>query len=98
MVGLNKMKYDKDKTKVIKEYLSGKKCERCGSDYELTLDHIIPVDFLIHSLGLTVDETYDYENFQPLCRRCNTLKSGRFDLSDERTKILAIKYINKYCK
>jgi len=52
----------------------------------------------MQNLGATVEETFDWDNFQALCRKCNTLKSGRFDLSNEKTKPLLIKYINKYCK
>jgi 5-methylcytosine-specific restriction endonuclease McrA len=92
------MKYNKQWELDKKEFLKDKDCEKCGSSFELTIDHIIPVSFLIEQLGATLDETYDYSNFQVLCRRCNTLKSGRFDLSDNRTKTLLFKYINRYCK
>lgn len=92
------MKYSKKNERSKREWLEGKTCERCKSDYELTLDHIVPVSFLMQQLGATLEETYSEENFQALCRRCNTLKAGRFDLSDVRTKILLLKYVDKYCR
>lgn len=92
------MKYNKTQSLKIEEYLDRHNCTRCNSYNDLTIDHIIPLNFLITQLGATIDETFDFDNFQSLCRRCNTLKSGRFDLSNEKTKPLLIKYINKYCR
>lgn len=92
------MKYDKQKTKQIEDYLDRHNCVRCNSHQDLTIDHIIPVSFLTTQLGATIEETFDWENFQPMCRKCNTLKAGRFDLSNEKTKPLLIKYAEKYCK
>jgi len=91
------MKYNKAQTEEISRYLDRHNCVRCSSHQDLTIDHIIPVSFLMQQFGATIEETYDWDNFQPLCRRCNTLKSGRFDLSNEKTKLLLIKYTNKYC-
>lgn len=92
------MKYDKQKTKQIEDYLDRHNCVRCNSHKDLTIDHIIPVSFLTTQLGATVEETFDWDNFQSMCRKCNTLKAGRFDLSNEKTKPLLIKYAEKYCK
>lgn len=92
------MLYNKEQCKEIKNYLDNSKCARCFSSEELTLDHIIPISFLMQNFGASKEETYDWDNFQPLCRKCNTLKAGRFDLSNEKTKKLLLKYIEIYCK
>lgn len=92
------MRYNHKETEQIKKWLEVRKCERCESTHELTIDHIIPINFLIEQLGATRNETFDFDNFQALCRRCNTLKSGRFDLSNPKTKELLIRFANKYCK
>jgi 5-methylcytosine-specific restriction endonuclease McrA len=92
------MKYNRKQREEIEKYLDKHNCARCNSTKELTIDHIIPLSFLIQQLGATSEETFDWDNFQPLCRKCNTLKAGRFDLSNEKTKPLLIRYINKYCK
>jgi hypothetical protein len=92
------MKYRKEQDREIKAYLSKANCQRFLYKTDLTLDHIIPVSFLTQQLGATVEETFDWDNFQALCRRCNTLKAGRFDLSNVKTKPLLLKYVNQYCK
>lgn len=92
------MKYKKPQELLLKEYLDRHNCLRCHSNENLTIDHIIPVTFLITQLGASIEETFDWDNFQSLCRRCNTLKGGRFDLSHPKTKPLVIKYVNRYCK
>ena len=92
------MLYSKKQSQEIEEYLDRHNCARCNSHENLTIDHIITVAFLMGQFGATKEETFDWDNFQVLCRRCNTLKSGRFDLSHEKTKPLLVKYINKYCK
>lgn len=92
------MKYNKLQQAEIERYLDRHNCTRCTSSQELTIDHIVPVHFLMEQLKMTRDETFDWDNFQPLCRRCNALKSGRFDLADPRTKVILLKYINKYCE
>lgn len=92
------MRYTKEQSLEIEKYLDTHNCVRCNSTKDLTIDHIIPISFLMEQLGATKEETFDWSNFQSMCRRCNTLKSGRFDLSNEKTKLLLIKYANKYCK
>jgi 5-methylcytosine-specific restriction endonuclease McrA len=92
------MKYSKEQREKIELYLDRNNCVRCNSTKDLTIDHIIPVSFLITQFGLTPEETFDFSNFQSMCRRCNTLKAGRFDLSNEKTKPLLIKYVDKYCR
>lgn len=91
------MKYSKQQTDEMKKYLENHNCAMCGSEKDLTIDHIIPISFLFQQFGATKEETYDFDNFQSLCRRCNTLKAGRFELSNPKTKHLIIKYANKYC-
>lgn len=92
------MKYSRRQQEEIEEYIGRHNCTRCNSHENLTIDHIIPLHFLVEQFGATKEETFDWDNFQVMCRRCNTLKSGRFDLSHPKTKILLTKYINKYCK
>jgi 5-methylcytosine-specific restriction endonuclease McrA len=92
-----RMKYSKTQRAEMETYMDRHNCKRCMSHTDLTIDHIIPVSFLLTQLGATVNETYDWDNFQVLCRPCNTLKAGRFDLSNPKTKELLIKYTNKYC-
>jgi 5-methylcytosine-specific restriction endonuclease McrA len=92
------MNYSKQQTQKIKSYLDRNNCVRCNSHDQLTIDHIIPVSFLLQNFGATKEETFDFDNFQSMCRKCNTLKGGRFDLSNPKTKPLLIKYAEKYCK
>jgi len=92
------MLYNKQQRTEIEHYLDRHNCARCSSSKELTIDHIIPVSFLMQNFGATKEETYDWDNFQVLCRKCNTLKAGRFDLSNEKTKKLLLKYIEIYCE
>jgi 5-methylcytosine-specific restriction endonuclease McrA len=44
----------------------GHRCLRCGSRESLSVDHVIPL-----SLG----GSNSIDNIQPLCERCNSLKS-----------------------
>lgn len=71
------------------------KCERCGRESMLSLDHIVPVNIL-KMMGLSVMEIYgDEQNLALLCRPCNSLKSGNLDFSDKRTKPLLLKYLER---
>jgi len=51
------------------------RCVKCGSDRQLTVDHIIP---------LAKGGSNDLSNFQTLCRRCNSGKRDRFDGGSDR--------------
>lgn len=69
-------------------------CNRCLSKYNLTVDHIIPIEILM-SMGMNLLETFKEENFQILCGKCNSLKGNRLDFSNPKTKELLIKYLNE---
>jgi len=78
----------KPKTKLWELQLEMKhklgKCAKCGRNYYLTIDHIVP-QTLLQQLNL-IDEVYNWEdNFQIICGACNHLKSGMLDLSNEKT-------------
>lgn len=60
---------------VFKMY--GKKCLACGSEENISLDHIIP----IHKKG-----TNTIDNLQPLCKSCNSKKGTK--IIDYRKEIL----------
>lgn len=57
----------------------GEKCLDCGSEDELTKDHVLPL-----KLG-GLDEAI---NLQPLCRSCNSRKGARW--IDHRTEFPAL--------
>lgn len=46
----------------------GHKCDECGTQYGLTVDHIIP---------LSKGGTWDLDNLRPLCGNCNSRKGDR---------------------
>ena len=61
----------------VKEYIYnkyGKKCLKCGTEHNISLDHVIPV----HKGGK--DEV---NNLQPLCKSCNSQKGT--DIIDYRS-------------
>ena len=60
----------------------GNRCCKCGSSYDLEIDHIFPIS----KGGKTV-----YENLQTLCHNCNkeksnTIESGAYNPRFDRTK------------
>ena len=59
--------YDSAWQMFSKRYLAGRPhCEWCGSDEDLTVDHIIPLR--------RGGAKFDPDNLQPLCRFCNREK------------------------
>lgn len=53
---------------ILEKY--GNKCLKCGSENNLSMDHIIPL-----SLG----GDHDISNIQPLCRKCNSKKNAKYE-------------------
>mgnify|MGYP001568265223 FL=1 len=72
-------------------------CVKCGAmNRPMTIDHIVPI-FFIDSFDLTGTAKYeDEDNFQILCRPCNILKAGRFDLTNRKTIPIIKKYLKLY--
>lgn len=88
------MKYSKKLEERKKEIIAEKgSCEKCKGRFNLTIDHIIPLDIL-KMMGFTIKETFDEDNFQVLCGKCNALKASRLDFSNNKTKRLLIKYLD----
>lgn len=76
------------------------KCEKCGLNDKrfLSVDHIIPVSFLVGLyLDTEIGERYlmyeDEENFQILCKYCNTQKRNFLDVRNPKTIPLLKKII-----
>jgi hypothetical protein len=46
----------------------GRRCARCGSAEDLSIDHIVP---------LAAGGTHDLDNLQVLCRSCNSSKGAK---------------------
>lgn len=55
----------KDWNKVLEKY--NHTCANCGSEDNLTIDHIVP---------LSMGGTNTSDNIQPLCKSCNSKKGG----------------------
>jgi len=88
----------KQYTKLWKWQLATKefaKCSGCDRLVEnMTVDHIIPIAFL-ESVGLTEEKYEDEDNFQLLCRQCNSFKGNRIDMRNPKSIPLLKKYITK---
>lgn len=85
--------------KLMQEYCArllaeNRKCEKCGREVLLTIDHIIPISIL-YDLGIDSKTTVDFENLRVLCKPCNMLKSSHLDFSTPKTKILLLRYIKR---
>jgi 5-methylcytosine-specific restriction endonuclease McrA len=71
-------------------------CAKCGRKDNLTVDHIIPLSFLLE-LGLEKDYLQqDEKNFQILCLWCNRMKGCRLDHMNPKTIPLLKEYIHWY--
>lgn len=70
------------------------KCQTCGREADLNVDHIVP-KYLLEQLGLFDEILNDEENFELVCRTCNTFKGSRINLANPKTIPLFKKYINR---
>lgn len=73
-------------------------CQKCLRHMQLTVDHIVPISFL-----LDIDDGQeigyeDEENFELVCERCNKFKGNRLDFLNPKTAQLILKYIKPYLK
>ncbi len=84
---LNKLLKERSSTCVL--------CKVSDPEKKLTLDHIIPKKIL---LDMGLEEFYnDEDNFDILCRECNSRKGSQLDFSNPKTIPLLEKYM-KICK
>ena len=70
------------------------KCCKCPRTENLTLDHIVPQSILT-SFGIDIDTEVVEDNYQILCRPCNTFKANRLDFSTPKTKEVILKLLEK---
>jgi 5-methylcytosine-specific restriction endonuclease McrA len=68
------------------------KCVECGRNYDLTVDHILPV-WLIELCVSDNEDRFRWlyeteENFQFMCKYCNDAKRGKVDKKDPKVKEL----------
>lgn len=68
-------------------------CESCGTEAELTVDHIFPASLLV-SWGLKELAWEDKDNLQLLCKKCQVRKGSNFDFHNPKTIPLIQKYIH----
>jgi len=71
-------------------------CSSCGVKVSyLTVDHIIPIS-IVNMLDYSNNDVFENEeNFQFLCRPCNTLKASRLDIRNPKTKVLLLKLLDQ---
>lgn len=78
-----------------------KKCTKCGTKDDLSIDHIIPVRIL-KEMGFYSIETYNHKkhkrNLTLLCRPCNNKKGDTLDLTDTKIRKLLAWYLKNYEK
>jgi len=70
------------------------KCNKCPRTENLTLDHIIPRQIL-ELFGIDTLREILENNYQILCKTCNTFKSNRLDFSIPQTKQLLYKLLER---
>ena len=68
---------------------------RCGSPYNLTIDHIIP-KALLTMLGFPEAHKTDDDNLQILCKKHNLAKGNQLDYTHPKTLELLKKYVNMW--
>ena len=72
----------------------GAKCRVCGTDKNLTIDHVVPWSLVSQFTGDNDKFKYgDYDNMEILCKRCNSFKGDRLDFTNPKTKEILLKYI-----
>lgn len=57
------------RTRIQVFQIYGKKCSKCSREENLQVDHILPI-------SLFPELRYEITNLQPLCEKCNKLKSN----------------------
>lgn len=75
----------------------GGQCQhaKCTATLHLTVDHIIPRQFL-KCLGMEHFAESDSDNFQVLCKRHNVEKANQLEYTNPRTLPLLKKYVNMW--
>lgn len=63
--------------------MNNKRCVKCGSEEELTKDHIIPKWIYKRSQYLGFKKNLGKKNEQILCSKCNSKKAGGIDVTTE---------------
>lgn len=84
------------KKKLLREELLLKedKCVRCGSEENLTIDHIVPYVFLYDYLGYKMKDSYaDEWNLQILCKTCNKKKTNKLEFADPLFRKNFLRYL-----
>lgn len=84
---LNKLSIKPENYKIVRKHLFrllGHACVHCGSINNLELDHIIPNGYQRNKVGTSKRvfewiESYDKENLQLLCAKCNKVKSDKLE-------------------
>ncbi|WP_311209387.1 MULTISPECIES: HNH endonuclease [unclassified Aeromicrobium] len=72
-------------------------CLRCGSEDDLTVDHVTPLDVLF-AHGVTPEAlawACDPDNCVTLCRRCNGRKGSTIEHELTRTTWVAPAYVDR---
>lgn len=67
-------------------------CVICNTTINLTYDHIVPQS-LLEEFGIENHKTFDEDNSQVLCRKCNMYKSSRLDFNNPKTKQYLLKLL-----
>lgn len=71
-------------------------CAKCKGEYDcLTVDHVVPVSILEMLDGGEYWKYEGVENFQFLCRVCNSFKSNRLDKTNPNTFIVLEDLVNQ---
>ena len=66
--------------KEVREYIfkrDGCKCLNCGTNENLSLDHIVSVSKCFYQKEIEMNRLNTLENLQTLCKQCNSIKSDK---------------------